>query len=119
MIWKLMASKPEYAFTCTHTQSDGQAENSLQAPSTRQAKAQDQPSQLSIHYSHYTGQPALAGTSSSDLEDTVGANFYCPHALADGNQCIRIRQKTMEFSSTVLSILSSYSLYLGEGTKTQ
>ena len=31
MIWKLMASKPEYAFTCTHTQSDGQAENSLQA----------------------------------------------------------------------------------------
>jgi len=27
--------------------------------------------------------------------------FYCPHALADGNQCIRIREKTLEFSSAV------------------
>jgi len=40
----------------------------------------------------YTGQPALAGTSSSELEDFVGAKFFCcPHALADGNQCIWIR----------------------------
>jgi len=31
----------------------------------------------------------LAGTSSEELEDFVGAKFYCPHALADGNQRIR------------------------------
>jgi len=42
------------------------------------------------------------------MEDFVGAKFYCPHALADGNQCIRIREKTLEFSSTVLSTLSLY-----------
>jgi len=45
-------------------------------------------------YSHYTGHPALAGIStratthvsisSYELEDFVGAKFYCPHALADG-----------------------------------
>ena len=34
----------------------------------------------------------------------VGSKFYCPHALAGGNQRIRIR----EFSSTVLSTLSPY-----------
>jgi len=50
----------------------------------------------------HTGQPALAGTSSQELKDSVGAKFYCPHALADGNQRIRITEKTMEFSSTVL-----------------
>ena len=33
--------------------------------------------------------------------------FYCPHALADGNQYIRIRKKTLEFS-TVLSALFLY-----------
>jgi len=38
----------------------------------------------------------------------VGAKFYCPHVLADSNQCIRIREKTLEFSSTVLSALSLY-----------
>jgi len=57
-------------------------------------------------YGHYTGQPALAGTSSQELEDFVGAKFYYPHTLADGNQRIRIRQKMLEFSSTVLSSLS-------------
>ena len=31
---------------------------------------------------------------------TVGAKFYCPHALADGNQRIRIREKTLKFFST-------------------
>jgi len=35
-------------------------------------------------YSHYTGQPALAGTSSYELEDFVGTKFHCLHALADG-----------------------------------
>jgi len=63
--------------------------------------------QPSTFYGHYVGgQPALAGTSSLELEDFVGAKFYCPHALADGNQRIRIREKTLEFSSKVLSTLS-------------
>jgi len=57
-------------------------------------------------YGHYTGQPTLAGTSSYKLEDFVGAKFYCPQALADGNQ--RIREKTLEFSA----VLSTLSLYL-------
>jgi len=60
-------------------------------------------------YGHYIGQPALAGTSGED--DFVGAKFYCPHALADGNWCIRNRQKTLEFSSTVLSIDCLRTLY--------
>ena len=38
------------------------------------------------------------------------AKFYGPHALADGNQCNRIREKTLEFSSTVSSTLSPYLL---------
>ena len=33
--------------------------------------------------------------------------FYCLHAVADGNRRIRIREKTLEFS-TVLSTLSPY-----------
>ena len=57
---------------------------------------------------HYAGQSALAGISSKELEDFVHAKFYCPHALAVGNQRIRIRKKTLEFSSTVLSTLSPY-----------
>jgi len=36
---------------------------------------------------------------------------YCPHALADGNQRIRIREKTLEFSSTV-SYIHTYIFYL-------
>jgi len=67
---------------------------------------QQQPSPPS--YGHYTSQPALTDTSSGELEDFVGAKFYCPHALADGNQCIRIREKMLEFPSTVLSALSLY-----------
>ena len=42
-----------------------------------------------------------ACTCSQELEDFVGAKFYCPHNL-------RIREKTLEFSPTVLSTLSSY-----------
>jgi len=38
-------------------------------------------------------------------EDFVGAKFYCPYALADSNQGIRIKEKTLEFSSTVLSTI--------------
>jgi len=58
-------------------------------------------------YTHYTGQPALAGTSIYKMEYFVGAKFYCPHALAGGNQHIRIREKMLEFS-TVLSTQSPY-----------
>ena len=43
-----------------------------------------------------------------ELEDFVGAKFYSPHAFAGGNQHIRIRKRTLEFSSTVLSTLSRY-----------
>jgi len=60
-------------------------------------------------YGHYTGQPALHGTSSKELEDFVGAKFYCLHALAGSNQRIRVREKTLEFSSTVLSTLFLYN----------
>jgi len=59
-------------------------------------------------HSHYTGQPALACTFSSELEDFVSAKFYCPHALADGNQHVQIRENTLEFCSIVLSTLSPY-----------
>jgi len=38
----------------------------------------------------------------------IGAKFYYPHALADSNQNIQIREKMLEFSSTVLSRLSLY-----------
>jgi len=37
----------------------------------------------------------LAGTFCEELEDFVGAKFHCPHALADGNQRIRIMEKTL------------------------
>ena len=39
----------------------------------------------------------------------VAAKFYCPHAPADGNQRIRSREKTMEFSA-VLPTLSPYQV---------
>jgi len=51
-------------------------------------------------------QPVLASTSSKELKDFVGAKFY----LADGNQCIRFREKTLEFSSRVLSTLALYHI---------
>jgi len=72
-------------------------------PSPSSSRQQQQPP----FYSHYTGQLALAGTSSQEL-DFVGEKFYCQHAPADGNQCIRMPDKTLEFSSTVLSTLSPY-----------
>jgi len=50
----------------------------------------------------------LAGTSSQEREEFVGAKFSCLHALADGNQRIRIREKTLEFSSPVLPTLSPH-----------
>jgi len=47
-------------------------------------------------------------TFSEELEDFVRAKFYCLHAFADGHQCIQIREKMLEFSSTVLSTLYPY-----------
>jgi len=44
-----------------------------------------------LFYGHHTSQPALASTPTYELEDFVGAKFYCPHAVAGGNQCIRTR----------------------------
>jgi len=46
-------------------------------------------------YGHYTGQPVLSSTSSQELENFDGAKFYCPHALADGNQHIQIWEKML------------------------
>ena len=54
--------------------------------------------------------PAHLG-SPGQLDDFVSAKFYCPRALADSNQRIRIREKTLEFS-TVLSTLSVLSMKL-------
>jgi len=36
--------------------------------------------------------------------DFVGAQFYCPHALADGNQHIRIKENTLEFSTVLYAV---------------
>ena len=59
---------------------------------------------LTVCYQPPTLQPPYS-SSNKDLEDFVG-KFYCPHALAD--QRIRTTEKTLEFSSTVLSTLSPY-----------
>jgi len=48
-------------------------------------------------YGHYT-----------ELEDFVGAKFYCPHVIANGIWYIGIREKMLEFSSTVLPAPSPY-----------
>ena len=37
-------------------------------------------------YDHYTGQPALRSTCIKEMEDFVGAKFYCLHAVADGKK---------------------------------
>jgi len=41
------------------------------------------------------------------MDDFVGAKFYCPRATDDGNQRIQIREKMLEFASTVLAVSSS------------
>ena len=46
------------------------------------------------------------------MSSHVGAKFYFPQATAAGNQRIRIREKTLEFSSTVLSTLAPYHCLL-------
>ena len=52
------------------------------------------------------GRGAIIQDNLRELEDFVGAKFYCPHALADCSQRIRIREKTLQLFSTVLSTLS-------------
>jgi len=49
--------------------------------------------------------------ASSEAEDSVAANSYCPHALADGNYRIWISRKTLEFSSTMSPAPSLYLAY--------
>ena len=68
------------------------------------AKPHQQPPSVlrSLHRSTWVSQHLQLRTE----ENFLGAKFYCPHALADGNQRIYIREKTLEFSVTVLSTLS-------------
>ena len=51
-------------------------------------------------YSQYTHQPEFTVTASWELEDFVGVKFCCPHATY--NWCSHIREKTLEFSLSVL-----------------
>jgi len=70
------------------------------------------------HASQNNSQPAVSLPSyrstcaSRHLQLRTGGfcwhKFYCLHAFADGNQCIQISEKTLEFSSTVLSTVSPY-----------
>jgi len=46
------------------------------------------------------------------MDDIVGAKFYCPRALANSNRHIEIREKMLEFSSTVLSTLSPFTIQI-------
>ena len=58
-------------------------------------------------YGHYTPSTCV----SRHLRLRTGGFCWCKvslHALADGNQRIRISEKTLEFSSTVLSTSSPY-----------
>ena len=41
------------------------------------------------------------------MTHSVGAKFYCPHALAGSNQ---ISEKTLEFSSTLDSVIYDVSV---------
>jgi len=41
--------------------------------------------------------PINARVYTGQLVGFVGAKFYCPHAHADSNQHIQIREKTLEF----------------------
>ena len=53
-----------------------------------------------------------------NCKDFVGAKFYCLHAFAEGNQRIRIMEKTLELSSIVLSTLSPYHKSLKSSSNT-
>jgi len=51
---------------------------------------------------------AMQGSHNKLSQKIVGAKFYCPHALADGNQRTQVREKTLEFTSVVLPVPSLY-----------
>jgi len=69
-----------------HTNSDSLNHFPFRTRTDRQTDTQRRTQQQPPFYSHYTGQPVLAGTSRLELEDSVGAKFYCPHALAEGHK---------------------------------
>ena len=46
------------------------------------------------------------------LTHSVGAKFYCPHALHGSNQHIQISEKMLEFSSTLDSVIYDVSVAL-------
>jgi len=56
----------------------------------------------------------LLSTPSLELEDIVGVKFNCPHVPVDGNLCIQIRSKMLQFSSTASPTPSPYQ-QLNEG----
>jgi len=41
----------------------------------------------------------ISNHPSYELKDFVGVEFYCPHALADGNLHIQIMKKMLEFEA--------------------
>ena len=49
---------------------------------------------------------SVSHTSSQELEDFAGAEFYCPHTLADGSQHIRIRGEDAGVLSSVIYTVS-------------
>ena len=54
------------------------------------------------------------------LEDFVGATFYCPHALADDSERIRITEKTLELSPNgVVYTVSVPSVHTGRDSRFQ
>jgi len=104
-----MASQAENGHTSTHAQTDELVKNIISLTAHKMCctgiKISLPTTQQPLFYRHYTGQLALAGTSSEEMEDFVIAKFNCPHANADGSQRIWIREKTLQFSSAVLSTL--------------
>ena len=50
-------------------------------------------------YGHYTGQSALAAAPPVKNWRILLVQFFCPHALADSNHRVQIREKMLEFST--------------------
>ena len=67
-------------------------------------------------------QPLYRSTSVSWHLKLITGGFcwcqvFCRHALADSNQRIQVREKTLEFSPTLFSTLSPYGLLFYENMK--
>jgi len=57
-------------------------------------------------HSHHKGQPVLAGSSRWEVEEDVfGTKFYCPHAVANGNQHIWMKKKTIFYGKVKYEVL--------------